>query len=90
MGWSGNKISSYGKFGVRMEDVVVIREGGCDDLAPAPKNLIILCESPLAYGIKACYTVLSSQYFSVFTEFFRNIYHPIARPALHHCRRCGA
>ena len=46
MGRSGNKISSYGKFGVRMEGVVV-REGGCDDLAPTPKNLIILCESPL-------------------------------------------
>ena len=47
MGRSGNKISSYGKFGVRMADVVVVREGGCDDLALAPKNLIILCESPL-------------------------------------------
>lgn len=36
-----------GKFGVRIEDVVVIREGGCDDLALAPKNLTILCECPL-------------------------------------------
>lgn len=46
MGRSGNKISSYGKFGVRIEGVVV-REGGCDDFALAPKNLIILCEFPL-------------------------------------------
>ena len=87
MGRSGNQISSYGKFGVRIKAVAAVCEGGCGDLAPAPKKLIILCESPLAYGIKACYTVLSSQYFSVFTEFFRNIYHPVARPALHLCRR---
>lgn len=31
-----------GRFGVRIEDVVVIREGGCDDITLAPKNLIIL------------------------------------------------
>ena len=36
-----------GKFGVRIEDVVVVREGGCDNLALAPKNLTILCECPL-------------------------------------------
>lgn len=31
-----------GKFGVRIEDVVVVREGGCEDIALAPKELIIL------------------------------------------------
>lgn len=36
-----------GKFGVRIEDVVVVREGGCENLAMAPKNLTILCECPL-------------------------------------------
>jgi len=31
-----------GKFGVRIEDVVILREGGCDDITKAPKNLVIL------------------------------------------------
>ncbi len=31
-----------GKFGVRIEDVVILREGGCEDITLAPKNLIIL------------------------------------------------
>lgn len=31
-----------GKFGVRIEDVVVMREGGCDVITKAPKELIIL------------------------------------------------
>lgn len=31
-----------GRFGVRIEDVVVIREGGCDNITKAPKELIIL------------------------------------------------
>ena len=31
-----------GKFGVRIEDVVIVREGGCDNLTLAPKELIIL------------------------------------------------
>ncbi|MGM9662005.1 MAG: aminopeptidase P family protein [Oscillospiraceae bacterium] len=31
-----------GRFGVRIEDVVVLREGGCEDIALAPKELIIL------------------------------------------------
>ena len=31
-----------GKFGVRIEDVVIIRENGCEDITKSPKNLIIL------------------------------------------------
>lgn len=31
-----------GRFGVRIEDVIVLKEGGCDDLMLAPKELIIL------------------------------------------------
>ncbi len=31
-----------GKFGVRIEDVVIFREGGCEDITQSPKNLIIL------------------------------------------------
>lgn len=31
-----------GKFGVRIEDVLVLREGGCEDLTHAPKDLIVL------------------------------------------------
>ena len=31
-----------GKFGVRIEDVVIFREGGCEDITHSPKNLIIL------------------------------------------------
>ena len=31
-----------GKFGVRIEDVVILKEGGCEDITLAPKNLIIL------------------------------------------------
>lgn len=31
-----------GKFGVRIEDVVVIREDGCEDITHSPKELIVL------------------------------------------------
>jgi len=31
-----------GKFGVRIEDVVIFREGGCENITHSPKNLIIL------------------------------------------------
>lgn len=31
-----------GKFGVRIEDVVIIREGGCEDITLAPKELLVL------------------------------------------------
>lgn len=31
-----------GKFGVRIEDVVIIGENGCEDITRSPKNLIIL------------------------------------------------
>ena len=31
-----------GHFGVRSEDVLVLREGGCEDITQAPKNLIVL------------------------------------------------
>ena len=31
-----------GKFGVRIEDVLVLEEGGCRDLTRSPKNLIVL------------------------------------------------
>lgn len=31
-----------GRFGVRIEDVVVLREGGCENITKAPKQLIIL------------------------------------------------
>ena len=31
-----------GKFGVRIEDVLVLKEGGCENITRAPKNLIIL------------------------------------------------
>ena len=31
-----------GEFGVRIEDMVVIRDGGCEDLTASPKELIIL------------------------------------------------
>ncbi len=31
-----------GRFGVRIEDVIVIREGGCDNIHRAPKELMIL------------------------------------------------
>ncbi len=31
-----------GKFGVRIEDVVIIRENGCEDITNSPKNLIIV------------------------------------------------
>ncbi|MBQ4600027.1 MAG: aminopeptidase P family protein [Oscillospiraceae bacterium] len=31
-----------GKFGVRIEDVVIIREDGCENITHSPKNLIIL------------------------------------------------
>ena len=31
-----------GRFGVRIEDVVVVQEGGCEDITLAPKELLIL------------------------------------------------
>ena len=31
-----------GRFGVRIEDVLVLREGGCEDITRSPKELIIL------------------------------------------------
>ena len=31
-----------GKFGVRIEDVVIFREGGCENITQSPKNLIIV------------------------------------------------
>lgn len=31
-----------GRFGVRIEDVLVIREGGCEDITRSPKDLIVL------------------------------------------------
>ena len=31
-----------GKFGVRIEDVVIFKDGGCENLARSPKNLIII------------------------------------------------
>ncbi len=31
-----------GQFGVRIEDIVVLRAGGCDDLTASPKELLVL------------------------------------------------
>ena len=31
-----------GKFGVRIEDVLVLKEGGCEDITRSPKDLIVL------------------------------------------------
>ena len=31
-----------GRFGVRIEDVLVLREGGCEDITLSPKNLVVL------------------------------------------------
>lgn len=31
-----------GKFGVRIEDVLILKEGGCEDITASPKNLIVL------------------------------------------------
>ncbi len=31
-----------GKFGVRIEDVIIYKEGGCEDITHSPKNLIII------------------------------------------------
>lgn len=31
-----------GKFGVRIEDVTILKEGGCEDITKSPKNLIIV------------------------------------------------
>ena len=31
-----------GKFGVRIEDVVIFKDGGCENITKSPKNLIIV------------------------------------------------
>ena len=31
-----------GKFGIRIEDVLILREGGCEDITLAPKKLLVL------------------------------------------------
>ena len=31
-----------GKFGVRIEDVVIFKDGGCENITGSPKNLIIV------------------------------------------------
>ena len=31
-----------GRFGVRIEDVIILREDGCENITKAPKELIIL------------------------------------------------
>ena len=31
-----------GKFGVRIEDVLILKEGGCENITRSPKNLIIV------------------------------------------------
>ena len=31
-----------GKFGVRIEDVLILKEGGCEDITRSPKDLIVL------------------------------------------------
>jgi Xaa-Pro aminopeptidase len=31
-----------GQFGVRIEDVLVLKEGGCEDITHSPKDLIVL------------------------------------------------
>ena len=31
-----------GRFGVRIEDVLILREGGCEDITRSPKDLIVL------------------------------------------------
>ena len=31
-----------GRFGVRIEDVVIFKQGGCENITHAPKNLIII------------------------------------------------
>jgi Xaa-Pro aminopeptidase len=31
-----------GRFGVRIEDVLILEEGGCEDITASPKNLIVL------------------------------------------------
>ena len=31
-----------GRFGVRIEDVLVLKEGGCEDITRSPKDLIVL------------------------------------------------
>ena len=31
-----------GKFGVRIEDVIIFKEGGCEDITNSPKNLIVV------------------------------------------------
>ena len=37
-----NPIYLPGKFGVRIEDVVIFKEGGVEDITHSPKNLIIV------------------------------------------------
>ena len=31
-----------GKFGVRIEDVIILREDGCENITLAPKKLLVL------------------------------------------------
>ena len=31
-----------GRFGVRIEDVLILKEGGCEDITASPKNLVVL------------------------------------------------
>ena len=31
-----------GRFGVRIEDVLILKEGGCEDITRSPKDLIVL------------------------------------------------
>ena len=35
-------VYSPGRFGVRIEDVLVLKDGGCEDITRSPKDLIVL------------------------------------------------